>query len=160
MVTYLSDNDLVEVYNGSLFVPVSGILQVVRATDSTDRSTTSTSFVDASISVTITPTRSDSTVLILWIANAAVFGGTGRRAAFQITDSSNNAVSGAEDMNLGTSTGTNAEGPIVLLANVTPGATSAVTHKGRFKIDIAGGSTVQLNNASNTGQMLAIEVAA
>jgi hypothetical protein len=33
------------------------ILQVVRATDSTNRSTTSTSFVDATLSVTISPTK-------------------------------------------------------------------------------------------------------
>ena len=42
------------------------ILQVVRATDSTARSTTSTSFVDANISVTITPTSSSSDVLLIW----------------------------------------------------------------------------------------------
>jgi hypothetical protein len=42
------------------------ILQIVRATDSTNRSTTSTSFADVTgMSVTITPQKSTSSILVL-----------------------------------------------------------------------------------------------
>ncbi|HEY7821527.1 MAG TPA: hypothetical protein VIG24_01775, partial [Acidimicrobiia bacterium] len=49
-------------WDGSTFQALTSgkILQVVRATDGTNRTTTSTSFVDASISVTITPQKNDS----------------------------------------------------------------------------------------------------
>jgi hypothetical protein len=64
MVTYRSDDDLVEVYNGSSFVPVGGILQVVSTTTTTTTSTTSTSYVNTSLSASITPSSASSKILI------------------------------------------------------------------------------------------------
>ena len=43
-----------------------GIVQMKYTTGTTDNTTTSTSFVDMGIDVTITPTRSDSKFLICW----------------------------------------------------------------------------------------------
>ncbi len=54
----LADTDKVYRYDGAAWQAIAGgkILQVVRATDSTSRSTTSTSFVDVTgMTVTITP---------------------------------------------------------------------------------------------------------
>jgi hypothetical protein len=127
------------------------VLQVVRATDVTQRLTTSTSFVDANISVTITPQKSTSAILIIHSAQTNM--GAGVRVETQITDSSNIAISGAEN--------TDSAGGRALftaLAWATPATTSATTYKARFRS--SNGGSALLENATNTGQMYAIEVSA
>ena len=130
------------------------ILQIVRATDSTQRSTTSTSFVDASISVTITPQKSDSAIILIWSIYANPTNGT--YMLLRIADSSNNALSGAEEMQAGTSANVQ-RFPTTLIGYATPATTSAVTYKGRFATSAGTGF---LANNINTGQLYAIEVSA
>jgi len=148
-------------------LPLAGgkILQIVRATDSTDRSTTSTSFVDASISVTITPQKSDSIVLLLWRAFVVTeaTASTLTLSLLQITDNSNNAISGSENQGYGvlipTITTAVWYGPAVEIAYATPATTSAVTYKGRFRV-AGGGRNINISNTETTGQLYAIEVSA
>jgi hypothetical protein len=135
------------------------ILQVVRATDTTLRTTTSTSFVDASISVTISPQKSDSAVILIWAANAEPIGGSNNFQEQQITDSSNNPISGSEEYEIGGSSSISFYHSATLFAYATPGTTSAVTFKGRFRAN-TGGTTARLINNQATGQMYAIEVSA
>ena len=133
------------------------ILQVVRATDSTTRSTTSTSYVDASISVTITPTLATSTLLILWIASFRPSLIAGRLLEATITDSSNVALSGAEDMRIYAQTSGEYRDTPTLIGYSAPATTSAVTYKGRFKTSAG---TANIENTEITGQMYALEVGA
>ena len=138
------------------------ILQVVRATDTTARSTTSTSFVDANISVTITPTSSDSDVLLLWVftQNAQNGGATHTRAQYQITDNSNVAISGAEGMLTGLLISTlQSFAGQTLIGYDSPATTSATTYKGRFKAFEAS-QTANISNNLNTGQLFALEISA
>jgi len=134
------------------------ILQVVRATDGTTRTTTSTSFVDASISVTITPTSADSDVMLIWSTNKDNSGGTTERGNFQITDSSNVAISGAEDHEIGASGADNEYATFTIIGYDSPATTSATTYKGRFKAE-SGGTTTRVN-ATATGQLFALEISA
>lgn len=131
------------------------VLQVVRATDTTTRTTTSGTFVDASLSVTITPTKNTS-LLILMYSGYLVTPGSFQYAKLQITDSSNNAVSGAQACTFGSPAG-QLEVTATLLAYATPASTSALTYKLRW---LATGGTATLANPTSTGQLLAIEVAA
>jgi hypothetical protein len=143
------------------------ILQIVRATDSTDRSTTSTSYVDVTgMSVTITPQKSDSAILVLFIGLAegrtTTSNDTGR-ISFRITDSSNNALSGAEEIETGyvLVTGTGTQQMFQLITPIgysTPATTSATTYKVRFKAGTT--KTAFLRNVFTTGQLYAIEVSA
>lgn len=143
---------------GTLLTAEGGkILQIVRATDTTNRSTTSTSMVDANISVTITPTKTDSIILIVWNVHA-FFNGTNNYMEMQITNSSNVALSGAEQCTFGDATSNQPLTQIHLIGYVTPGTLSAVTYKGRFKRRSTG--TATLLNGDNTGQLFAIEVSA
>ena len=65
MVTYLEDSNQVQVYNGSSFVAVGGILQVVSTTKSDTFSTSSTGFTDITgLSVSITPTSTSSKIMV------------------------------------------------------------------------------------------------
>ena len=142
---------------GGLWLGGGKVLQIVRATDGTNRTTTSTSFVDASISVTITPQKSDSAILLVWSLLGAQTGAAGF-SRYQITDNSNNAVSGAQGSFMGsatTSLGLNAMQ--TLIGYSTPATTSATTYKGRF---LATAGTNTLSNNSTPGQLYAIEVSA
>jgi hypothetical protein len=129
------------------------ILQVIRATDVTDRTTTSTSFVDATISVTITPQKNTSSILLLWSAQ--------KRPAnsdfvfFAITDTSNAVISQGY---LGSSNQTDMQIATVLVGWASPATTSATTYKGRFRSGNGGLATLQ--NTIHTGQLYAIEVTA
>ena len=150
-----------------LTIPTTGfgkVLQVVRATDITDRTTTKTSFEDAGISVTITPQRSTSAILIIAVAGTdstwTVDGENYGRV--QITDSSNITLIGGQNMNIGlvNSTGTGTRSvfaPLTMWAYATPGTTSAVTYKLRFRSNT--NNTFTIRNDAPTGQMYAIELA-
>ena len=156
-MAYLEDTNATQYYDGSSWAAVAGgkILQVVRATDTTNRTTTSTSFVDANISVTITPTSATSTILVMWLYQALNAAGSDAFIG-QITDSSNVALSGAESLYVGSVT-------VRVLTSVTaigyssPATTSATTYKARFRSE--SGGTQNLRNALQTGQLFAFEVA-
>jgi len=135
------------------------ILQVVRATDGTQRSTSSTSFVDASISVTITPTSASSDVMVIWAANKDNVAGNPERGNFQITDSSNNAISGAEDHVIGDGGADNTNQSFTIIGYDSPATTSATTYKARFRAESSGGTTTRVNSTA-TGQMFALEISA
>jgi hypothetical protein len=150
-------------------LPTTGfgkILQVVRATDTTARSTTSTSFVDVTgMTVTITPQAATSAILIICVGRINTSGSSNANnlGVLQITDSSNTAISGAQSVSIGLYQVTHSSGQSFngfnLVAYATPGTTSPVTYKMRFKAD-AGGITVNIDNFGTTGQVYAIEVAA
>ena len=146
-------------WTGSAFQALTSgkILQIVRATDTTQRTTTSTTFVDASISVTITPQKSDSAILLIWVV-ALVHFGASDYARVRITDNSNNAISGAEGGRVGSATTNDIQGMTTVIGYATPATTSATTYKGRYRIDTTGNA--RLENAENTGQLYAIEVSA
>ena len=150
---------------GKLWLAGGKVLQIVRATDSTDRTTTSTSFVDVTgMSVTITPQRSTSAIMLIatFTSQSLDSAGGATEAYYQITDSSNNAISGAEDsfQAVGnTSTGTSfLYNSLTLIGYATPATTSATTYKLRFKQGSA--TLIKVANAQSTGQLFAIEVSA
>lgn len=152
--------DLAEDIESVLSAGFGKVLQVVRATDTTIRTTTSTSYVDVTgMSVTITPQKSTSAILIIAVVQSRR-GSANEFTYLQITDSSNNPVSGAED----TAMGSNATGAAnqnavqTLFGYATPATTSATTYKLRFKG--LNGTTVEIPNNVTTGQMYAIEVSA
>lgn len=144
-------------WDGAAFQALTSgkILQVVRATDGTRRSTSSTSLVDVTgMSVTITPQKSDSAVLVICSAQVIADGaGTATRVA--LTDSSNNAMSGAQQANVFVATNNQ---NVILIGYATPATTSAVTYKMRFRTVTSG--TAEIGNDNCTGQMYALEIAA
>jgi len=161
----VGSSDLGSVLGSKLDLAGGKILQIVRATDSTRRTTTSTSYVDVTgMSVTITPQKNTSAIIIIasFIANFDRVTTTNFNANFQLTDSSNNGISGAQGHNIGIGrTSTNIQLLVGqnLIGYDTPATINATTYKMRFKVD--GASTdIALNNDNSTGQMYAIEVSA
>jgi len=139
------------------------ILQIVRATDSTARTTTSTSFTDVTgMSVTITPQKSDSALIILSTCSHALTRGADgvTRGSLRLADSSDNALSGSENNLQGNGNATRSfQNYTTLVGYVTPATTSAVTYKLQFRIQDTG-VTHTIQNAATTGQIYAIEVSA
>jgi hypothetical protein len=158
----LAAADLNDTFASKLDLAGGKILQIVRATDVTQRTTSSTTFVDVTgMSVTITPQKNTSAVLLLAsFMHEMTSGTTQTTGRFQITDASNNTISGAEQMLSGMA-GLNSyhHRAVVLIAYATPATTSATTYKLRFRTDNAL-SQCSLLNQLTTGQMYAIEVSA
>ena len=150
-------------------LPIAGgkILQVVRATDATSRTTNSTSFTDVTgMSVTITPQKSNSALLIVFTFFVSASWNTLDNGSFDfgITDSSNNLLTGSQRLGMGTANLSGSSDRTVsfsptLLAYATPATTSAVTYKLRFRSGTAN-NTVYVRNDENTAQIFAIEVSA
>ena len=135
------------------------ILQIVRATDSTNRTTTSTSFVDASgMSVSITPQKSDSAIIVISIFRCGI-GSADDGVLARLTDSSNNALSGAESMLFLVDAGQITHSTHTLIGYSTPSSVSQQTYKVRFCATPTA-VTATIANATNTGQLYAIEVSA
>jgi hypothetical protein len=90
MVTYRSDDNVVEVFDGSDFVGVGGgkILQVVSTTKTDTFTTSSTSFVDVTgLSVTITPTSATSKIWVVGTVSGAGDSGVANSAFRLVRDS-------------------------------------------------------------------------
>jgi hypothetical protein len=140
------------------------ILQIVRATDSTNRSTTSISAVDVTgMSVTITPQKSTSAVLVVtsFRVNSGTSASTLPDSFYQITDNSDNPISGGSEGRFRVTVTATANYWVsqVMIGYATPATTSATTYKMRFRVGGAN-QIVTFENASQTAQMLAIEVSA
>ena len=162
----LAAADLTDTFASKLNLAGGKILQVVRATDSTERATTSLSSVDVTgMAVTITPLRNTSAILLIadsWVSIgnastiATLFG------EFRLTDSSNNVISGGisgfDARNLGGTSPYMAQ-RLQLIGYATPATTSAVTYKMRFSVSVSG-LTITANANNTTGQLFAIEVSA
>lgn len=141
--------------NSKLNLAGGKILQIVRATDSTSRSTTSTVLVDASLSVTITPQKEDSAILLLH--SCRVVPANGSYLLTAITDSSDNIVNASSRQAAGSSANAH-DASIFYMAYATPATTSAVTYKVRFSVTPANSGAIR--NDLYTGQLYAIEVSA
>jgi hypothetical protein len=118
------------------------------------------------MSVTITPKVSTSSIILLATGKAVISSSTfgDQTAGFAITDASNNFLSGGSDNPLGSANSSFSATHIivssqVIIAQDSPGSTSAKTYKLRFRATVST-TTVSLRNDQNPGQIIAIEVAA
>lgn len=168
MVTYLSDTNQLNVYDGTayrqIFPSVANageIIQIVQAASVTTTSSTSTSFVSAGLSATITPTSTSSQIMILCHSGV----GFNTRATFGVFTLFRGTVAGT---NLGNGTaGMTQLYPSAAATNWTnlaltyldsPSTTSAQTYTLGMRVSAAGGGEVNAQNGGATGIMLLLEV--
>jgi hypothetical protein len=163
MVSYLSDINQVEVYDGSAWKAIAGvsnnILQIVSAQTSTATTTTSASNVTVTgMSATITPTRATSRILVLVNVPTNSQGSGGgnnfaggeiRRAGTQIV--SNFAQAGA----VGSS---DLRGNIVSIVIDSPNTSSSITYD--FRGNSAFATSVTFIPNSTTGSITLMELGA
>lgn len=137
-------------------MPAGTVLQVVSATDATGRSTTSTSFVTASntLSVSITPTSTSSKIFV--VANSSCeHNTTNTYMVFTIFRGATNLGNGQGGNILRVSSTQNIY-PMALSFLDSPSSTSALTYQVYFKVD-AGQAT--LNSGNCVGTITAFEIA-
>jgi len=132
------------------------VLQVVTATDGTERTTTSSSFVTGSntLSVNITPSSTSNKILLIMSSTGR--GGSGSNGFYTIfKDGSNlgNASNGFTLADTGTSSG------IAINYLDSPSTTSQITYDVRFRIGTSG-QTAVLQKQNCTASLTAIEVSA
>jgi hypothetical protein len=137
-------------------MPTGSVLQVVSATDATGRSTTSTSFVTASntLSISITPTSTSSKIFV--VANSSVeHSATNTYMVFTIFRGASNLGNGQGGNILRVSSTQNIY-PMALSFLDSPSSTSALTYQVYFKVD---GGTATLNSGNCAGTLTAFEIA-
>jgi len=134
------------------------VLQVVSATDATQRSTTSTSFVTASntMSVSITPSSASNKILI--IGHTTMTNNTANKFAYlTVFRDSTNLISAGTAALVNfysvSSLDYNSNGFSFL---DSPSTTSATTYQVYLKVDT--GSTGYLNASSSTGAITVLEI--
>jgi len=167
-LSYLSDTDSVEVYDGSAWAAVAGgkILQIVSTTETGtfSASVTTGTYSTAAISTTITPSSTASKVLILaqvsarpsatYVANAALF-----RGGSLLTGAAGDAAGSRRRGTSGAGAGDTADRlaptiPIVYLDS--PNTTSATTYDVRLGHNNNGTDTVYLNRTSGDANFSSI----
>ena len=129
-----------------------GIIQIVQATSDTQTSTTSTSYVDTPLSVSITPKFSTSKILIRYNINVSI-NSDSNIAFFQIVRGSTAVGNGSQGSNRvkchsalrGQHSDTNPHGVTSGEFLDAPSTTSATTYKIQFRID---GNTIFFNKAT------------
>jgi hypothetical protein len=179
MVTYLEDSNSLELYDGSVWRPAVNtesildtsvtaaklaagtILQIQRGVDTVDATSTSSSFANTGLSVTITPIRASSNILLLCTFASSISGsGTNNQYQVRIVQGASTVVQGAQNIRMGIDGATFSTlfGPTTIGAFVAAGSTSART----FTLQLARivGGTATIRNTESTSQIFAIEIGA
>jgi hypothetical protein len=142
---------------GTKLTGVGKVLQVITATDSTQRSTTSTTFVTGSntLSVSITPSSASNKILILASSGVRCQGDasfyTIFRDATDLGAASNRGMSGTFDGN------NNSESSIGINYLDSPSTTSATTYQLYFRSSGVVTSNLNMNNCK--GSITVLEIA-
>ena len=154
MVTYRKDDKLVEVNNGTSYVPIGTILQVVSTAKTDTFTTSSTTFTTVTgLTASITPSSTSSKVLIFAqisfsLANAAPYGHfrfSGGNSGTFVGDAASNRISGVfGGFNAGD------QRSALLLASLvyldSPNTTSSVTYGVETRIGASGSVFINRSN--------------
>lgn len=133
------------------------ILQVVSAETQTQVASTSTTFVDTTLSATITPQSSTSKILVAY-SQSIYTQGTGTGCTLKLLRGGTTLKTFA-DLSYGTNSGILVHHGFFELDS--PATTSATTYKTQFCRGIGSATVyVQVNTTQNTSTMLLLEVSA
>ena len=155
----ISDAGVLKRLDASLIGGGGKVLQVISATDSTARITTSTSYVTASNTLTanITPSATSSKVLIMLSGTA--YNSGNHNTFYTIYRDSTNVASNSNQNELSTVYGDAGVNVVPLHISFldSPNTTSQVTYQAYMKVN---GSTGYLNVFGNTGSIILMEIGA
>ena len=155
----ISDAGVLKRLDASLVGGGGKVLQVISATDSTQRTTTSTSFVTASntLAANITPSATSSKVLIL--VNSTCYNSASGYTYYTIFRDSTNVASNSSVNELTAQygiSGTNIS-PLSIKFLDSPNTTSQITYQAYMKVQH---STGYFNVNGNTGSIILMEIGA
>ena len=138
-------------------LPTGSVLQVVSANRSGEQSTTSSSFVDANLSLSITPTSATSKIFVMYTGSAGN-DGTGECYLTLVRNSTNlgNGTQGMMRVWFNGSSGYHFGGFSMSFLD-SPATTSATTYKVQFRNQA---SFVYISGGNSTDTLTAFEIAA
>ena len=161
----ISDAGVLKRLDASLIGGGGKVLQVLTATDSTSRSTTSTSFVTASntLSVDITPSATSSKILILCSGTTFQSSGTGHTGRITIYRDSTN-LGGTNGFNLNgaympANTGGYIFSPFAINYLDSPSSTSEITYQVYINTQYAS-YACKINESDSKGSITVMEIGA
>lgn len=132
--------------------PAGSVLQVVQGTIASGTTTTSTSFVDTGLTVSITPSSSSSKIMVIACCTNVLNDGS-NKIEFQL-------LRGASVLQLsvwGANVRTDGAVPFSYLDS--PATTSSTTYKVQFRTQNAA-TTAYISNSNNISSIVAMEIAA
>ena len=165
----ISDGGVLKRLDASLIGGGGKVLQVINATDSTQRSTTSTSYVTGSntLSVDITPSATSSKILVLSATSISSNKGTGHGGYFTIYRDSTNIITGGSNDGMGVVgvyTPANTSGytfnSSAMQVLDSPNTTSQITYQVYFKMESGHAGNIKLNPNGLNSSITAIEIGA
>jgi hypothetical protein len=138
------------------------LLQVIQGTKSTASQTTSTSFVDTGLSVSITPTSATSKILVQCFVPQMEYNTNINSGSLQIIRGASTVVIDArETFNMGAASYTYARSiPVTLIKLDEPATTSALTYKLQFRSENASLQTSVNAYAYTTMNLIVSEIGA
>jgi len=154
-------NSSAAIAGSKLVMPTGSVLQVIQDTHSAEQNTTSTSFIDASLSATITPSSASNKILVL-----VEITGVGKMGASNNSGVSLKLVRNNSNVNtFADRAGYNATGNSYnWIGSIghnyldTPNSTSALTYKIQYRSKIDG-STARINDNNNVSSLILMEIA-
>jgi hypothetical protein len=133
------------------------VLQVQNMTTTTNTDTTSTSFVATGLTDTITPSATDSKILIMATGNLL---STGTNIFVEATIAKGGTNLGASDGMVGVQTPAgDVHSPFSIIYLDSPSSTSSLTYDVRIKSENSG-TTVKFNNGNRKASLTLIEIGA
>jgi hypothetical protein len=134
------------------------VLQVIQSVnDTTLRSTTSATFSDSALTLTITPQASTNKILCVYVVNGFV-GGAATGLGLRLLRGASTVVGVDEDNGYGSASG-NAFNTMLYYID-SPATTSATTYKIQYNRN-SGATTAYMNAAANpTSRFFAMEISA
>jgi len=134
------------------------VLQVVTATDSTSRSTSSTTYTLASSSLTanITPSASSSKIYVM--ITAACYSNTDQKRGYTTIFRDSTNLAGADGMAQLYVNGATILTPLALSVLDSPSSTSQITYQIRIKAQ--SGTTMYINEYNSKGSITLYEIGA
>jgi hypothetical protein len=164
MISYLKDTNSTEYYSGSAWAAIGGgggggkVLQVVFASTNTTTTSSSRTFIDTTLTATITPSAATSKVLVIVSQNGASKGNQiGDNAVrLMLVRGATDLIQFAHALNY-TGTSLSFIGAASVNYLDSPNTTSATTYKTQFSNDYNGASvSVQANSTNSTITLLEI----
>ena len=156
-LTKINNNTLSAVTTLPSAIATGKVLQVVTATDSTNRATTSTSFAlnSSSLTVNITPSATSSKILVFLSCMLYIASSAGRLAIFR---DAVNLADDAEDSHAVTDGGGKYYATSGMHVLDSPSSTSEITYQMRFKSE--SGTSTSIVNQGAKGNITVMEIGA
>jgi hypothetical protein len=138
-------------------LPAGSVLQVVQGSYGTETETSSASYVDTGLSVSITPTSATSKILAILNMNGVGKNSNNTSARIALVRGSTN-IGDSRDIGFNNSTNPSYIGSADVIVLDSPATTSSTTYKAQF-LSTSGLASARICSSSSTSTLTLMEIA-